>query len=137
MSDDGYEKVEVPRGTFVGWGSKPGQKLTATVVAYDENGTTDFNGNVCPLVVAELIDPFDNYRDKGTTKETLAAGELVSITCGQANLKRTVRAAALEPGNRFILEFTETYKTAQGEGKAFEMKVARTKPAGVAADSIV
>lgn len=137
MSTDQWEDVQVPRGTFVGWGNKPGQKMTARVLSYSETDGSDFAGNPCPQVVAELVEPFTNYRDKGATEEQLAAGEIVSITCGQANLKRTVRAAALEPGNLFQLTFVETYKTAQGEGKAFEMKVNRSKPAGVAADSIV
>lgn len=138
MAEYDFEKVEVPRGTFIGWGAKPGQKMTAKVVAYGDEDGRDFNGNACPLVVAELIEPFTNYRDKGATKEELAAGELISMTCGIANLKRHVKAAALQPGNVFQLEFTELYKTDQGDGKAFEMQVARTKaPAGVAADSIV
>jgi hypothetical protein len=138
MSTDEYEKVEVPRGTFIGWALKPGQKMEATVLTYGEADGRDFDGDACPLIVAELLKPFTNYRDKGTTVEELAAGELVSITCGLANLKRTVRTAALEPGNRFILEFTDTYKTAAGEGKAFEMKVARTKAtAGVPASDLV
>jgi hypothetical protein len=132
-----YEPVEVPRGTFVGWADKPGQKMTGRVLSYSDIDGRDFNGNECPLVVAELIEDFTNYRDKGTTKETLKAGELVSITCGQANLKRTVRAATLEPGYLFILEFTDTYKTAQGDGKAYSMQVDRSRTGGVSADSIV
>ena len=71
MSDDGYEKVEVPRGTFVGWGLKPGQKMTARVLSYSDTDGRDFNGETCPLVVAELTEPFTNYRDKGTTQETI------------------------------------------------------------------
>jgi len=137
MISDDWEDVQVPRGTFVGWGTKPGQKMTGKVLTYDETGGSDFNGNPCPQVVAELTEPFTNYRDKGTVEETIAAGELVSITCGQANLKRTVRAAALEPGNLFQLAFTDTFKAEKGDGKVFEMKVNRTRPAGVAADSIV
>ena len=41
MPDYDFEKVEVPRGTFVGWAAKPGQKMTAKVVAYDETGGRD------------------------------------------------------------------------------------------------
>ena len=68
---------------------------------------------------------------------TIAAGEFVSITCGQANLNRTVRAAALEPGNLFQLTFSDTFKAEKGDGKVFEMKVNRSRNAGVPADSIV
>jgi hypothetical protein len=137
MSDEEYETVNIPRGTFIGWGSRPGQKMTAKVLSYGDEEGRDFNGNICPQVVAELIDPFTNYRDKGTVTEELAVGELVSMTCGLANLKRTVRAAALEPGNKFVLEFTGLEPSGTNIVKIFEMKVSRTKPAGVTADSIV
>lgn len=137
MPNDDWEDVQVPRGTFVGWGLKPGQKMTAKVLTYGEAEGRDFNGEPCPQIVAELVEPFTNYRDKGTTVEELAAGELVSITCGQANLRRTVRAASLEPGNLFQLAFTDTFKAEKGDGKVFEMKVNRSRNAGVPADSIV
>jgi len=137
MANDDWEDVQVPRGTFIGWATKPGQKMTARVLSYSDTDGRDFNGEPCPQLVAELVEPFTNYRDKGTTQEELAAGELVSITCGQANLKRTVRAAALEQGNLFQLAFSDTFKAEKGDGKVFEMKVNRTRPAGVAADSIV
>lgn len=137
MSDDGYEKVDVPRGTFIGWGVKPGQKMTARVLTYGDTDGRDFNGEICPLVVAELIEPFTNYRDKGATQETIAAGELVSMTCGLANLKRNVRQAALEPGHSFILEYVDLVPSGTNMVKIFDMKVSRTRPAGVAVDSIV
>lgn len=136
-TDDGYEKVTVPRGTFVGWRLQPGQKMYGRVLSYSDTDGSDYNDQPCPLLVAELTQDFDNYREKGTLLEKIPAGAIVSVTGGQANLKRTLRASAVEPGNLFILEHTENYKTAKGEGLAFEMAVSRVRPAGVAADSIV
>jgi hypothetical protein len=137
-NDYDWEEVKVAQGTFIGWANKPGQKMTARTLAYAEAGGHDYNGEPCPQVTAELVEPFDNYRDKGTTKETLEAGQIVEITCGLANLKRTVRGAALEPGNMFLLEFTDLVPTDKDPVKIFTMKVARTKPtAGVSADSVI
>jgi hypothetical protein len=136
-TDSDWEDVQVPQGSFIGWGNKPGQKMTARVLSYSDADGRDFNGEPCPQIVAELTEPFTNYRDKGETVEEIAAGEIVSITCGQANLRRTVRSAALEPGNLFQLAFTDTFKAEKGTGKIFEMKVNRSRPAGVAANDLV
>src|SRR5690606_31612875 len=84
---DTWEEIEIPQGTFIGWG-EIGQTITGKVLSFAAEGGSDFNGNPCPQVVLELTETVDNYKDKGTTKETLDAGELVTLTCGQANLKR-------------------------------------------------
>lgn len=119
-----FVKVEIPQGTFIGWGKK-GQIVTVKVASFDPTGGTDFGGKPCPLLVGELVEACDNYKDKGTTLERLNAGELVSVTAGQANLKRGLLAADPTPGDVVRMSFTDTYKTANGEGKVIEVAIAR------------
>jgi hypothetical protein len=143
MSDDinwnEAEPVEVPTGRFVGWG-KIGQTITGDVVKYADEGSTDFNGAPCPLLVLELVDAADNYRDKGATLERLEAGELVSISAGQVNLARRLRAASLTPGDVVRIAWIGTFKGTKGDVKDFEVKVARgarrrDEPAGLFSES--
>lgn len=134
MSDE-WEDVEVPQGTFIGWG-EVGQTLTIEVVSYSDNAGSDFNGNPCPQVVGILTTDAVNYRDKGTRKETIAKGEFVTITCGQASLAKSVRAAALEPGNLARIKYEDDYKTAKGIGKSFKVQVNRNA-AKVTAEELV
>ena len=135
MSNE-WEDVVVPQGTFIGWG-EVGQRITGYVVDYDETGGSDFNGEPCPLVVVELTEDATNFRDKGTTRETIKAGEFVTVTCGQAGLKRAVRAAALENGNLVRITHDGTYKASKGEGKSFKVQVNRAPRPSVSADGLV
>ena len=77
-----WEDVEIPQGTFIGWGAK-GQTVTGKVLSYSPDGGSDFAGNPCPQVVLELTEDADNYKDKGATRETLASGEFVTVTAGR------------------------------------------------------
>lgn len=127
MSDINWndaEPIEVPTGRFVGWG-KIGQTITGDVVKYADEGSTDFAGAPCPLLVLELTETVDNYRDKGTTLERIEAGELVQISAGQVNLARRLRAASLAPGDVVRIAFVGTFKAGAGDVKDFEVKVAR------------
>jgi len=116
--------VVVPQGTFVGWG-KIGQTVTGIVRAYSATDGTDFNDNPCPLLTVELTEPADNYRDKGTTREQLAAGELVTITAGQANLRRHLTALTPVVGDAIRVAYDEDYSTGKGTGKSFTVKCVR------------
>lgn len=120
-----FEEVVVPQGTFIGWG-EVGQQVVGHVLSYSETEGSDFNGEPCPLVVIALTEAAINYRNKGTEKETINSGEVVSITCGQANLRRSVRAAALDPGNLVKIVYSENYKTGKGDGKGFKVFVDRS-----------
>lgn len=131
-----YEEVVVPRGTFIGWGEK-GQTIDGEVLLYSDTEGSDYNQEPCPLIVIQLTQPAINYRDKGTTKETIAASELVSVTCGQANLKSAARAANLQPGFLVRIVYADTYKTAKGEGKEFKVYVDRTAKQHHTADGLV
>lgn len=135
-----FQKIEIPQGTFIGWGRK-GQQITAKVLSYDPTGGRDFNGDPCPQLIGELADACDNYKDKGATHETLDAGEMITITAGIANLKRGLQAADPSPGDVVRLTFSDTYRTANGDGKVIDVEIARgaapTSSSGVSADEVV
>lgn len=116
-----FKKIEVPRGQFIGWG-KLGQSITIDVLDYDDAGGTDFNGNQCPLLTGTAMDDTISFRDKGTTKVQVKAGELVSVTCGQANLRKGIKICDPKRGDLVRLTFTETYETAKGDGKVIEVE---------------
>jgi len=116
-----FKKVEVPQGRFIGWGKK-GQSVTIDVLDFDPTGGSDFNNNACPQVTGTLVEDCDNYRDKGTTKERIKAGELVAVTCGQANLRKGILICDPKRGDLVRLTFTDTYETAKGDGKVIEVE---------------
>jgi hypothetical protein len=118
------DEVAVPQGTFVGWG-EVGQIIVGEVVLYSDDGGSDFNGEPCPLVVLTLTAPAATFRDKGATREALSIGELVSITAGQANLRRKLIAAGPTPADVVRIEYTGNFKTKNGEGKDFKVQIAR------------
>lgn len=120
-----FQDVEVPRGRFIGWGNKPPQKVTVKVISFDPTGGTDFNGNICPLMLGNLVEACDNYRDKGAVKERLDADELVSVKGATANLKAGLLAADPKPGDVVQMDFTDTYKTSNGTGKTIDVRIAR------------
>lgn len=128
-----FKTIEVPQGRFIGWGQK-GQCITVKVMSYDPNGGKDFNGNICPQMIGTLTDDADNYKDKGTAKERLDAGELVTVTAGVANLKRGLMAAEPTPNDIVRMTFTDTYKTANGDGKVIEVQIARATQSVTADD---
>jgi hypothetical protein len=135
-NDNEWEDVVVPQGTFIGWG-EIGQQVTGYVLGYDETGGVDYNKQPCPQLVIELTEPCINFRKEGTEKEKIAAGEFVTITCGQANLKRNIRAAALEVGNLVRVIFESTYKADLGTGKSFKVQVNRSARPSVTSDDLV
>lgn len=121
---DDEEETSVPQGQFVGF-AEIGQTIIGEVVSYDDDTGSNFDGDPCPLVVLTLTAPAVTFREKGADRRSLDAGELVSITCGQAGLRRKMIAAAPTPGDIVRVEFTGTYKTPKGEGKEFSVKIAR------------
>ena len=135
MSDiqwDAIPAVEVPQGAFVGWG-RVGQHVTGIVRGYSPDAGSDFNDQPCPLLTVELTMVAENWRDKGTTKETLEAGELVSITAGQAGLRRRLHAVEPRVGDAIRVIYDGEYPTGKGTGKSFEVKLVR----GAGLDHIV
>lgn len=131
-----WQDIDIPQGTFIGWG-EVGQTITGKVLSFAAEGGTDFSQNPCPQVVLELTETVDNYKDKGTVKETIESGELVTLTCGQANLKRAITAASLNVGDLVRVKFDDTYKTANGTGKSFKVQVARAAKAAPQAGDLI
>ncbi len=132
-----FTKVEVPRGEFIGWGAKPGQTVIVKVISFDPEGGTTGNTNpkVCPQMVGTLVEDAVSYRDNGATKRDLKAGELVTVTCGIADLKAGTLAADPKPGDIVKMDFNDVYESRNGKGKRIDVLIARASQA-VSADDV-
>lgn len=119
-----WEEIEVPRGAYIGWGEHIGQHVTGKVLAYDETGGTDFNGNICPRLDVALSEPAASF-DKQGARTDFAAGEFVVLNCGLVSLKRAVRAAALNTNDLVKITLVNLAKVDKGTVKEFGIKVAR------------
>lgn len=120
-----WEDIEVPRGQYIGWGFRPPQSVTGKVLTYSMNGGTDANGNSCPQLSLELVEGCESYRDKGTRREWVEAGELVVVNASLISLRRGVIAAQPSPGDLIKLIFDNTVKVEKGEVKEFKVQIAR------------
>src|SRR5258705_4961355 len=96
----GYQEVETPQGSYIGWGAKPGQIIEGVVTDYDPTGGKDFGGDECPLLELELVRTGHSYSQKRNEWTTFEAGELVNVTAGLAQLKKKVRKAQPRIGDR-------------------------------------
>lgn len=124
-TNDGWEEIAVPRGAYIGWGEKPGQKVMGEVLSYGDNDGTDFDGKTCPQVSVVLTAQAHSH-SKQDGWSSFDAGELVVINCGQASLKRAVQAARLNPGDLMLLEMTGIEPLKGGKTvKVFSIKVKR------------
>lgn len=122
---DDWEEVAVPRGAYIGWGEKPGQKVIGEILSYGDEDGTDFDGHKCPQVSVVLTaEAHSHSKQNGWSK--VDAGELVVINCGQASLKRAVQAARLNPGDLMMLEMKGIEPLKGGKTvKVFGIKVKR------------
>jgi hypothetical protein len=125
--DMAFQKVEVPAGNYMGWSSsKPGQVFQGTVVEYDETGGTDFKKDPCPLLVVKLTRKATSV-NKENERTTYEVGEELSLTAGQANLKKAVKKAHREYGlNRGVevrIELDHFEKVPEGKVKVFDVQV--------------
>ena len=123
MAED-WEKVDAPRGTYVGWGNKTGQFVQGTVLDYDEHGGTDYAGAPCPLLEIELTERAASF-DKELNRSNFDPGELVMLTCGQKALKRHVKKAEPKRGDLIKITLDSTEKSAAGTVKLFEVLLKR------------
>jgi hypothetical protein len=119
-----WETVEVPRGAYIGWGTKKGQHVTGKVLDYQPEGGTDFNGNACPSAAIELTEKAASFTKDGDRSEH-QAGELVQLNAGQVSLKRALRAADPKPGDLVKITLINLAKTDRGTVKEFDIKIAR------------
>lgn len=124
MTNYNFETVSVPAGAFIGWHDQPGQVVTGKVLDYDQAGGQDFNGGACPQMVLELVDAASSFNKQGDRTD-FQAGEMVTITAGQANLRRSVIAAQLNVGDIVRITRSGNAKTDKGTVKLFELQVAR------------
>jgi hypothetical protein len=119
-----WETVEVPRGAYIGWGSKKGQHVTGKVMDYSPEGGTDFNQNPCPSATIELTEDAASFNKDGDRTD-IPAGELVQLNAGQVSLKRALRAADPSPGDLIKITLVNLAKTDKGSVKEFDIKIAR------------
>jgi hypothetical protein len=119
-----WETIEVPRGAYIGWGSKKGQHVTGKVLDYNAEGGTDFNGNVCPMVAIELTEDSASFNKDGDRTD-IPAGELIQLNAGQVSLKRALRAADPAAGDLVKITLVNLAKTDKGTVKEFDIKIAR------------
>lgn len=135
-----WETIEVPRGAYIGWGSKKGQHITGKVVDYSPEGGTDFNGNTCPSATIELTEAGASFNKDGDRTD-FPVGELVQLNAGQVSLKRALRAADPSPGDLVKITLINLAKTDKGTVKEFDIKIARgaggtVKPKAAQADPV-
>lgn len=119
-----WETIEVPRGAYIGWGSKPGQHVTGKVIDYQADGGTNFAGNRCPSIAVELTEKAASFNKEGERTD-FSAGELVQLNAGQVSLKRALRAADPAPGDLVKITMENLVKTANGTVKEFGIRIAR------------
>ena len=119
-----WEEVEVPRGAYIGWGTKPGQHVTGKVLEYSLDGGTDFNGSPCPTVAIELVENAASFNKDGD-RTNHDVGEIVQLNAGQVSLKRALRAADPAVGDLVKIELQSLAKTDKGSVKEFGIKIAR------------
>lgn len=124
----GWETVDVPRGTFIGWGDRKGQHVTGVVLEYDPVGGKDFADKECPVVEVELTERAASFNKAGDRTD-YDPGDVVMVTCGQVALKRAVKKADLKPGNLVKITLGDLVKVPNGTVKEFEIQVDRSHKA--------
>lgn len=119
-----WETVEVPRGAYLGWGSKKGQHVTGKVLEYSPDGGTNFAGDPCPSATIELTEPAASFNKEGERTD-YPAGEIIQLNAGQVSLKRALRAADPATGDLVKITLENLAKTDKGTVKEFGIKIAR------------
>jgi len=134
-----WETIEVPRGAYIGWGTKKGQHVTGKVLEFSPDAGSDFNNNPCPTLAVELIEDAASFNKEGDRTDH-KAGEIVQLNAGQVSLKRALRAADPNPGDLVKITLENLVKTDKGTVKEYGIKIARgaggtVKPKAASADS--
>lgn len=122
-----FQKVEVPAGNYMGWSStKTGQVFEGKVLEYDEVGGQDYAKKPCPLLTVELTRKATSVNKEGERK-VYEPGDELSVTCGQANLKKSVKKAerdyGLKRGFMVRIELVGFEKVPDGTVKVYEVQV--------------
>jgi hypothetical protein len=124
MSSTEWETIEVPRGAYISWGSKPGQHVTGKVLDYSPTDGTDANDKPCPQLSVQLTEEASSINREGE-RTRIAAGELVVLNASQVGLKRAVKAADPAPGDLIKITLVNLVKVTKGTVKEFDVKIAR------------
>jgi hypothetical protein len=120
-----WEEIDVPRGGYIGWGTKPGQHVTGKVLDYNVTGGTDFYDKPCPQIAIELTEPAASFNKDGDRTD-IESGELVQLSAGQVSLKRALRAAGPSPGDLVKITLAAIVPLSGGKSvKEFTIKIAR------------
>lgn len=120
-----WESVDVPAGSYIGWGTEPGQTVIGKVLTFNMTGGTDFSGAPCPELQLELIEPAYSMNKDGQRFD-YDAGQLVNINAGGANLKRGVTAAQPSPGDLIKIALEKLEPLSGGRSvKVFAIYIAR------------
>lgn len=119
-----WEEVQVPRGAYLGWGTKKGQHVTGKVLEYSHDGGTDFGGNPCPTAAIELTEAAASFNKDGDRTD-YEAGTIIQLNAGQVSLKRALRAADPSPGDLVKITLSNLAKTDKGTVKEFNIQIAR------------
>lgn len=123
MADD-WEEIDVPRGAYISWAARPGQRVIGNLIDVEMHGGSDFNGDECPLLTIKLTE--DAYSvDKHGERRNYSAGDMVLINCGLYNLKQAVKFANLKPGNGIRIHYHDITTVDKGEAKQFNVAVRR------------
>lgn len=124
MPEPQWTDVDVPRGAYISWGTRPGQHVTGRVIDYNVAGGNDFNEQPCPQIAIELTEPAASINKEGE-RTNFDAGELVQLNAGQVSLKRALRAADPKPDDLVKITLSDLVKTSKGTVKEFGIKIAR------------
>lgn len=122
-----FQKVEVAPGNYMGWsGTRTGQIVEGKLVEYDEIGGRDFSKNPCPLLVVTLTRKAVSVNKEGDRTQ-YSPGDELSVTCGMANLKKSIKQAdrdfGLARGMGIRIELEEFQKVPDGKVKVFDVQV--------------
>lgn len=122
-----FQKVEVPAGNFMGWSnSKPGQIVEGKILDYSESDGRDYAKAPCPLLTVELTRKATSVNKEGE-RTVYEPGDELSITCGQSNLKKSIKKAdrdfGLKRGYMVHVELDHFEKVPDGTVKVFEVQV--------------
>lgn len=133
MSEE-WESVSGAKGTFIGWGTLPGQYVQGEVISFDAEGGTDPNGLRVPEIAINLTEEAASFR-KGE-RTNIEPGTLVQVTASQKSLKRDLVQARVNPGDLIRIELIKLVQTAKSPAKVFDVKVKRnSEPAPVVAST--
>jgi hypothetical protein len=125
-----WEEIEVPKGSYVGWGNRTGQHVTGGLLSIDPVGATcppkpgQTVGDPCPLLEFELTEPAASY-DRDLNRTDFEAGQEVCLSVSQKQLQRAVAKAHLRPDDLVRIELTGSEKTTNGTVKLFKILVDR------------